>query len=209
MNKRIKRWLVLIWVLIFLSFLFFFFYVATGVKVKKPAVYLYPEEDSFIDVSVQVNGKITKSIPDYINGWNVFVTEKGIINGKYDYLFYEADLRKVKLPDGGWIVKYEELDNWLEDNLIRFGLNKKEKEQFIEYWANELPESRYYLIKLLDEEFLEKNMKLVINPIPDSVIRLDFYFKPIDERIDIREPEIKTPKREGFVVVEWGGILDN
>ena len=158
---------------------------------------------------MQVNGKITKSIPDYINGWNVFVTEKGIINGKYDYLFYEADLRKVKLPDGGWIVKYEELDNWLEDNLIRFGLNKKEKEQFIEYWANELPESRYYLIKLLDEEFLEKNMKLVINPIPDSVIRLDFYFKPIDERIDIREPEIKTPKREGFVVVEWGGILDN
>jgi len=54
---------------------------------------------------------------------------------------------------------------------------------------------------------LEENMKLNISPKPDTLIRLEFYFQQLDSRIEIVEPEIETPEREGFVVVEWGGVL--
>ena len=55
----------------------------------------------------------------------------------------------------------------------------------------------------------QKNMNLIIDPKPDTIIRLDFYFKPIKEIVKIKEPIIITPTRNGFTVVEWGGILDN
>ena len=51
-------------------------------------------------------------------------------------------------------------------------------------------------------------MKLVITPEPDTKIRLNFYFKPLDKPIKIQEKKIETPERRGFVVVEWGGILN-
>lgn len=70
-----------------------------------------------------------------------------------------------------------------------------------------LPKSPYYEIKLVSSEFLNKNAKLIIDPKPDTQIRLLFYFKPIKKLYTINEPKIITPERQGFTVVEWGGIL--
>ena len=176
--------------------------------VKKPAVYLYPQEDSFIEVKVDVNGKFTKTEPEYGNGWSVFVTKEGIIDGKYDYLFWEADLNKIELPDEGWIVEYAELENWFDANLPKLGLNEKEKRQFEEYWLARLPKSNYYEIKLLSGEFMKQNMDLLVSPEPDTIIRLNFNFRPLSEKTDLTEPVIETPERKGFTVVEWGGILE-
>jgi len=44
------------------------------------------------------------------------------------------------------------------------GLNKKELNQFKEYWLKELPKSNCYEIKILGQPFLEKNMKLIVSP---------------------------------------------
>jgi hypothetical protein len=33
-----------------------------------------------------------------------------------------------------------------------------------------------------------------------------FEFKALDKEIKLPTPDIKTPKRDGFTVVEWGGI---
>ena len=175
---------------------------------RKPAIYLYPESDSFINVKLDVNGIIVKEVPECNNGWNVFATKQGLINQKYDYLFYEALLKKVELPDSGWIVDYDNLAPWLEINLTKLGLNEKEKVQFMEYWIKTLPRANYYEIKLLDNKFLEENMNLIVSPRPDTVIRLMFHFKPFREKIAVPEPKIITPERLGFTVVEWGGILD-
>lgn len=179
-----------------------------GGQVKKPAIYLYPTEDSNISVSLYVNGEITVTEPHYGQGWNVFVTEEGIIDGKYDYLFYEADLDYILLPNEGWVVQYSELVPWFEENLVVLGLNEKEQMQFMQYWLKELPYSEYYEIRLLDDEFLKKNMGLVVAPVPDTTIRLNFYFKPLSEKIRMDSPMIITPKRVGFTVVEWGGLVD-
>ena len=49
-------------------------------------------------------------------------------------------------------------------------------------------------------------MDLIINPKPETILRLNFYFKPLSSRHELKEPEIKRFERNGFTVVEWGGI---
>jgi hypothetical protein len=176
---------------------------------KKPAIYLYPTENMYVSVKLDVDGKIIKDIPKYNNGWTVFVTKDGLIDNKYDYLFYEVELNQVTIPEDGWVVAYNDLDNWFEINLEKLGLNEKEKFQFKDYWLKELPKSNYYIIKLLSNQFLDDNMDLIINPSPDTEIRLNFYFKSINKSIQLKTPEIITPNRNGFTVIEWGGILGN
>jgi len=180
--------------------------VGNDMVVKKPAVYLYPEKTMKINVSVKVNGSIIKSDPEYGSGWLVSAEPSGLINNKLDYLFYEASLEKINLPNEGWVVKYEDLQSWFNEKLPQLGLNEKEKSQFEEYWLKELSKANFYEIKLLSDEFLKENMDLKISPKPDTVIRRNFYFKPLGERIETQEPEIVTPERKGFTVVEWGGM---
>jgi|WetSurMetagenome_2_1015567.scaffolds.fasta_scaffold30228_2 hypothetical protein len=174
--------------------------------VKKPAVYLYPLEDMNIKVNVEVNGQLTLAEPLYNNGWDVNVSPDGLIDNKYDYLFYEANLNKIELPEEGWIVEYKGLEKWFDKYLPELGLNTKEIGQFKEYWLRDLRKANYYEIKLLDSKFLEENMKLIISPEPQTLIRLNFYFKPLFEKKEIKNPVICTSERSGFTVVEWGGI---
>ncbi len=177
--------------------------------VKKPAVYLYPTETSEIEVKVDVNGYITKAEPNYLTGWKVTAEPNGLIDHKYDYLFYEAQLTNLQLPDEGWIIEFSNLDEWFDETLPLLGLNNKEIAQFKDYWMKELTEANYYEIRILENKFLDENMNLIINPVPDTIIRLNFYFKPLSDKIEIEEPTVETPKRTGFTVVEWGGLLDN
>lgn len=179
---------------------------------EKPAVYLYPEKSQNISVKLNINGEIIKDIPEYDSGWDVYANADGEIYEQgqtYDYLFYECTLNYLELPSEGWCVSYDELPAWFDENLVKLGLNEKEKQQFDEYWLNRLPEEEYYTIKLLDNEFLDKNMGLDVSPKPDTVIRIEFVFKSSDYSVEMQEPEITTPQRDGFIVVEWGGIVCN
>lgn len=176
------------------------------IPVKKPAVYLYPREQMNVSVKVNVNGKLTYTDPEYNTGWNVNAAPTGIIDGKYDYLFYEADLNKIELPNEGWIVEYGNLKEWFEEYLPKLGLNKKETEQFEEYWLGKLRKAKYYDIRILGDKFLSENMDLLIEPKPETLLRLNFYFKPLSSKIELKAPEIREVTRKGFTVVEWGGI---
>jgi hypothetical protein len=209
MNKILKWVLIVFAILILLvvGTLAYEIFFSPSMEVKKPAVYLYPEEDSQVSVALDINGKLTEDIPSYNNGWNVFVTKEGLIENQYDYLFYEAELNYYEIPEEGWIVPFNELASWFESNLEAMGLNEKESFQFQEYWLNRLPEANFYEVKLMSENFLNENMDLIISPKPDTEIRLDFYFKALDESYEINNPEILTPSRNGFTVVEWGGVL--
>lgn len=176
--------------------------------VKKPAVYLYPTQKLKVNIVVNLKGIITKSEPNYYRGWEVMAEPSGLIDGKYDYLFYEAQLEQLRLPKEGWVVEYKELENWLNLNLRKLGLNEKETSQFKEYWLAELPFAKYYEIKLLEDSFLRENMDLEVSPKPATIIRRNFYFKPLESIITLKEPQIITSERKGFTVVEWGGLLD-
>jgi hypothetical protein len=176
------------------------------VQVKKPAVYLYPVTPMNVSVKVEVSGKLTYTNPDYGNGWNVSAEPDGMINGRYDYLFYEADLKKIELPDKGWVVEYDYLEKWFDDYLPALGLNEKETGQFKEYWLGKLRKANFYEIRILDDAFLAENMRLVINPEPETILRLNFYFMPLSEKREILPPAVIKTERKGFTVIEWGGI---
>ncbi len=112
----------------------------------------------------------------------------------------------MAIPDEGWVVKSSEIGKWFEFMLPKLGLNLKERMQFKEYWVPKFSGSEYYEVKLLKTETL--NEQLIIDPKPDTIIRVSFYFKPLNEKISLKEPAIVTPQRRGFVAVEWGGIMD-
>ena len=175
---------------------------------EKPAVYLYPEHDMQVSVKVNVNGFIIRSIPDYNNGWNVHATTSGLIDGKYDYLFYENTLSRLDAPKEGWIVAYDDLSSWFDAKLPELGLNDAESKEFKKYWLAKLPRKNYYQIGLLSDSFLKSDMDLIVEPKPDTVIRRMFCFKPLNEKRIISEPTIAKVERNGFTVVEWGGIMD-
>ncbi|MBI2152079.1 hypothetical protein HYU21_05100 [Candidatus Woesearchaeota archaeon] len=43
-----------------------------------------------VSVHLDINGKLLKDIPKYSGDWKVFVSKNGLIDNKWDYLFYEA-----------------------------------------------------------------------------------------------------------------------
>ena len=48
-----------------------------GNSYRKPIIYLYPEISQQVQVEISVNGTITKSIPEYEHGWDLFVEPNG------------------------------------------------------------------------------------------------------------------------------------
>jgi len=179
-----------------------------GEVLEKPAIYLYPGVETDVHVALEVNGAIFQSEPAYNNGWFVHVTRKGTINNERDYLYYEAVLDEpVVFVPGSWVVKREDLQAWFDDHLVDLGLNVLEIQSFKEYWLNRLTQGVYYEIALVSQDFLDENAKLVVMPVPDTVIRCILYFIPLKETRKYVPPEVRTPRRKGFTVVEWGGVL--
>ncbi len=174
--------------------------------VDKPNIYLYPEKECVVEVTLKPNGKITKSIPEYKDGWKVNIKPNGIINNEYTFLFYEAEV-DVELPELGWCVEVNELNNFFKSSLLDYGLNETEIEDFIEYWSKRLDVSSYYCIYPLVGDDLINICPISIDPEPDNMLRLWFIFIPVDQYKTLNQPEIPIFSRQGFEVVEWGGIL--
>lgn len=179
----------------------------------KPAIYLYPEKTQETSVQVDPVGKMTVSIPSYEKGWNVTAEPNGNLtqNTKpYPYLYYEADIPDVAIvkPDEGYLaLEKQGLQTRLTTLLPSLGLNAVESKDFIGYWIKTLPISPYYVIRVISENTLDAIAPLSINPAPDSVIRVTLYFELSDTPVILKEPTISTPKRQGFTVVEWGGLV--
>ena len=61
----------------------------------------------------------------------------------------------------------------------------------------------YIRFETLDE--INSYMPLIIEPQPDTLIRVLMDYKPLDKKINVNEQQLSTPIRNGFTVVEWGG----
>ena len=102
-------------------------------------------------------------------------------------------------------MKKDDNIKFLEEKLSILGLNEREANEFIIYWLPQLEENKYNFISFKSIEEINNYMPLEISPTPDTIIRVLMEFKGLDEPIDVKEQKLETPKREGFVVVEWGG----
>ena len=57
----------------------------------------------------------------------------------------------------------------------------------------------------MTKEEIDSNMELIINPKPDTLIRVMMEYKPLLFKINVEEQQLEKASREGFTVVEWGG----
>ena len=175
-------------------------------QIDAPNIYLYPESTSNIQVAVSfpVVGEIILSEPEYNNGWNVSVTSDGIIDGQYEYLFYEAMLPQPQNNQIGWLITHADLETEFRSILADYGCIGREIDDFIEFWIPRLDYAPWFAVYPQDVEAM---ITLDISPQPESILRLIFLIRGVNQEIAIIQPP--TPEkliRNKFTVVEWGAI---
>ena len=175
----------------------------------KPIIYFYPEEEINCSVKIDLNGTFTCTYPEYKNGWDNFTAKPdGTLifpdGSEYYALYWEAMQNNEYDFSKGFCVKGSETAGFLSDVLPRLGLSAREANEFIIYWLPRMQENAYNLISFQSEAYTE-SAKLMIDPAPDTLIRVFMAYKPLDKAVDIEAQEITTPARNGFTVVEWGG----
>jgi hypothetical protein len=179
---------------------------------KKPVIYLYPTKEIQVELKLVNDKLLTCTYPKYIDKWSVLAKTNGdltyIPNGRNLYsLYYEADsLIDFKMTNEGFVVKGDDSASFLEEKLAILGLNEHEAEEFIIYWLPILEDNEYNYIRFATKEEIDFNMPLDINPNPDSIIRVLMTFKGLKAPCSVKEQVLETPNREGFVLVEWGGL---
>lgn len=176
--------------------------------VDKPVIYLYPEEETEVSVSLEMKDAIRKcTYPEYKNGWKVTAKPDGTLfaeGREYHYLFWEAEALFPFSLKSGTCVAGKDTCKFLEESLTKLGLNDKEQEDFITYWLPEMQDHPYNVISFQTDVY-EEHFGLVVAPEPDTIIRVFMTYKASDVYVDIEPEEMETPERTGFTVVEWGG----
>lgn len=177
----------------------------------KPIIYLYPEKTQELSVKLGYEDKITVSYPKYTTGWEIVAQPNGDLidlntNKRLYSLYYESDaVYKFKVEKDGFIVKKEDVAQFLEDKLSILGLTYKEAEEFIIYWLPILQGNNYNYIRFATIDEINQNMPLEFSVQPDSLIRVLMTYKGLNRPIEVEEQQLETLERTGFVAVEWGG----
>ena len=214
MNKRSKNiiYKIIISLCIIIDlFLIFSNVIYPRIKADKPVLYLYPETETNVEVKFAKPELLTTTYPKYIDSWNVKVLPNGDMydqNGKYYYALYweELSLNKFNFNKGFYVEKDNAIE-FLEEKLSIIGLNDKERNEFIMYWLPILEQNKKSLVYFETTESLQKENELIINPKPDSLLRIRMHVKKVNRKIEIKEQELPQFERKGFAAIEWGGII--
>lgn len=181
----------------------------------KPAIYMYPEKTTNVNVKLALDGKLTVSNPIYDaqNGWSVVAQPNGqlaepLTLSDYPYLYYEADLNGVNIPKEGWVMEKSKIKYQISKIMTEIGFNEKEISDFMAYWLPRLTEKPYYFVTLLPEDVINQKEKLTFSVEPNSLIRSRFVFEGLDAPISVKPlTNIQTHSRDGFTVTDWGGTI--
>ncbi|MFZ6015858.1 MAG: hypothetical protein ACOYUZ_05935 [Patescibacteria group bacterium] len=182
------------------------------VECGKPVIYLYPETTTNVSVKLPNFIQVTVSDPAYPQtGWNVIANPDGSLiypaDGKtYGSLFWEGIGAGYARPHEGWVIKDGEQENFLAEILPKYGLNTREAQEFMDFWLPEMQGAKYYRISFLTDVW-DKAAPLNVTPAPDTNIRIFMDWQKIDAPRQISPPDVVTPERKGFTLVEWGGVL--
>lgn len=176
--------------------------------VYKPVIYLYPEQDTEIYVGLDLNGEFVCTYPVYDNGWTVAASPNGTIRDAvgqiYNYLYWEADIVAQYDMTSGFCIRGEDTVEFLEVALHKLGLNRREANEFIVYWLPLMQNNPYNIISFQTSGYTDV-AGLIIDPLPDTVIRVFMAWQASDVFVELQEQELTSSSREGFTVVEWGG----
>lgn len=178
--------------------------------IDKPMIYIYPTNDIDLKIKLINDDKLTHTYPKYVNEWNVHVTKDSTIfdyktKRNYYALYWEGiDNTSIDMNEG-FVVKGEQTATFLENKLSYLGLNDKEINEFVVYWLNKMENNNYNFIRFRTLKEINEYMPLEFSQKPDTLIRVIMDFKPLNEKINVKEQILEKVERKGFTIVEWGG----
>lgn len=185
-----------------------------NIMMKKPVIYLYPQEETRIEIELKTIGDLTFTYPEYNDGWSVTVDSLGTItsnNETYNYLFWESEQsfsESIVDRKRGAIVNKNNLVSYLEKSLTTFGFNSKEKADFITYWIPKMKDATNLYLYFVFNEACDEFATLNIRPEPARIARFYVLWAETETNCDefgIIPQEIPSFSRDGFTVLEWGG----
>ncbi len=95
----------------------------------KPVIYLYPEQETTVSVSLDYTGTLTATYPAYEDGWRVTAEPDGTLydeNGdEYSYLFWEGENNTDYDFSKGFCVAGADTADFLREKLAEIGLTHR------------------------------------------------------------------------------------
>lgn len=186
--------------------------------VKKPVIYLYPEEKTAVSVQINPVGELLYTWPKYEGEWKVIADTNGKLfhnEKELNYLFWEAknsfaveDFKSFK----NCFVHRDNLEAYMESCLDKFGLTSMEKADFMTFWMPEMLQESYswYDLRFLYNSECEIFAKLNVDPNPQTIGRIYLVWRGLDLIPDtmtvIEVPPVPELVRNGFTLIEWGGL---
>lgn len=181
-------------------------------EVKKPVIYLYPETEQAVSVRLNYFGEeLIATYPVYNSGWEVVASPDGSLlnksdNQTYQYLFYEGNYEKKISFDCGFSVPKELTIPFLQESLKKIGLIPREYNDMISFWLPELNKHEWNFIHFSINREYSAYSTLEVVPKPDSEIRVMMEFSGMNNKLDIPSQNLPSLERNGFTLVEWGGV---
>ena len=121
---------------------------------EKPVIYLYPEQETDVRVTLDLAGELTCAYPAYGDGWSVRAAPDGTLTDEsgqtYRYLYWEGTSGTDYDFSTGFCVSGEDTAAFLENALTQLGLNREEANEFIIYWLPQMQDNAYNLISETD-----------------------------------------------------------
>jgi|GEM_PF-3863194 len=181
-------------------------------SMAEPVIYLYPPSKQSIRIAINPSVHIEAARPTMTDGrWDVIASPDGEIfvsSKTYPYLFWEGRDKVILPPERGDVVARDEVPGYLARALAERGLSTREISDFKAYWLPRMSQTPYYLIAFYGTNDMEFLAPLTINPKPDTLIRLLMDIQPLKEKASVPPgPPPQFIERQGFTVVEWGGVL--
>lgn len=181
-----------------------------GVGAYKPNLYLYPPSPLQVEVTFGVPGLLERTIPTYTGAWRVAAAPDGTLTtadgDRLRYLFYESlTWPSLYQTNEGWILNPETRRAQLWSIMKRYGFTDAETEDFVAYWTEKLEAGASYAMCPQLTDTVDKAMPVTIYPQPDNLFRLWFTFEK--NGTPAGAPTVDPLIRDGFAVVEWGGVL--
>lgn len=177
----------------------------------KPVIMLYATRDLDFTVTPQFSIRDGYIYPALDNGsWSgklIGGTDGNIMikNQPYSYLFWEGITDKIYNPSEGNVVAKSDTTQYLERALTSYGLNAREREDFITFWAPRLIVNDYNMISFVNAEYAQAQ-PLKVTPTPDYTQRVFMVYKKVDQNFQIAKQQFApAPPRHGFSLIEWGG----
>ena len=177
---------------------------------EKPVIYLYPEAETEVTVSLDYDGELTCVYPAFDGGasWSVTAAPDGTLTDAagqtYNYLYWEGVSDSEYDFSEGFCVPGGDTAAFLEDALADLGLTRREANEFIVYWLPRMEANPYNLIAFQTTAYTD-HARLTVDPAPDTVLRVFMAWKPLERSVQLPSQTLDGPERAGFTLVEWGG----